>query len=53
MRFSPWHRLVPETSALFLTFFGALLFAAGQKSLYLHLLRQLRGTSLRPYSGDT
>jgi PST family polysaccharide transporter len=47
----PWPRLVLETSALFLAFFPVLLFVAGQKSLYIDLLRQLTGTSLRPASG--
>jgi len=44
---SPLPRLVLETSVLFVTFFGALLVAAGQKSLYLDLLRGLKGRSLR------
>jgi O-antigen/teichoic acid export membrane protein len=38
---SPLPRLVLETSVLFAAFFGVLLFAAGQKSLYLDLLRGL------------
>jgi hypothetical protein len=38
-------RLVLESSVLLITFFGALLFVAGQKSLYLDLLRRLRGPS--------
>src|SRR5262249_5786360 len=42
---SPLPRLVLESSVLFVTFFGALLFAAGQKSLYLDLLRGLKGAS--------
>jgi O-antigen/teichoic acid export membrane protein len=37
--FSPLARLVLESGVLFVTFFGTLLFAAGQKSLYLDLLR--------------
>jgi hypothetical protein len=36
---SPLPRLVLESSVLFVTFYAALLFAAGQKSLYLDLLR--------------
>src|SRR5271165_3619175 len=43
--FSPLPRLVLESSVLFVTFFGVLLFAAGQKSLYLDLLRGLWGPS--------
>jgi PST family polysaccharide transporter len=42
---SPLPRLLLETSVLFVSFFGALLFVAGQKSLYLDLLRGLRGPS--------
>ena len=41
---SPLPRLVLESSVLFVTFFGVLLFVAGQKSLYLDLLRGLRRT---------
>jgi O-antigen/teichoic acid export membrane protein len=48
---SPSPRLVLETSILFVTFFGLLLFAAGQKSAYLDLLRGLRGPSLCPNRG--
>jgi PST family polysaccharide transporter len=44
--FSPLPRLVLESSVLFVTFFGVLLFAAGQKSLYLDLLRGLRSSSV-------
>ena len=40
---SPLPRLVLESSVLLITFFGMLLFVAGQKSLYLDLLRGLRG----------
>jgi O-antigen/teichoic acid export membrane protein len=40
--FSPLPRLVLESSVLFGIFFGVLLFAAGQKSLYLDLMRGLR-----------
>ena len=43
--FPPLARLVLESSVLFVTFFGVLLFAAGQKSLYLDLLRGLKGQS--------
>jgi PST family polysaccharide transporter len=42
---SPLPRLVLESGVLFAAFFGVLLFAAGQKSLYLDLLRGLRGPS--------
>ena len=42
---SPLPRLALESSVIFVTFFGVLLFAAGQKSLYLELLRGLRGPS--------
>jgi O-antigen/teichoic acid export membrane protein len=42
--FSPLPRLVLESSVLFVTFFGVLLLAAGQKSLYLDLLRGLRSS---------
>ncbi len=42
--FSPLPRLVLESGALFVTFFGVLLFAMGQKSLYLDLLRGMRSS---------
>jgi O-antigen/teichoic acid export membrane protein len=42
---SPLPRLFLESSVLFVTFFGVLLFAFGQKSLYLALLRGLKGSS--------
>ncbi len=42
---SPLPRLVLESSVLFVAFFAVLLFAAGQRSLYLDLLRGLRGPS--------
>ena len=42
---SPLPRLFLESSVLFVTFFGVLLFAFGQKSLYLDLLRGLKGSS--------
>jgi len=45
---SPLPRLVIESSVLLVTFFGALVFAAGQKSLYLDLLRGLKGPAIRP-----
>jgi O-antigen/teichoic acid export membrane protein len=45
---SPLPRLVLETSILLVTFFGTLLFVAGQKSLYLEVLRGLKGSSLAP-----
>jgi O-antigen/teichoic acid export membrane protein len=38
-------RLLLESSVLFATFFGVFLFAAGQKSLYLDIVRGLRGPS--------
>ena len=44
--FSPLPRLVLESSVLFVTFFGVLLLFAGQKSLYLDLLRGLRSSSV-------
>jgi len=40
-------RLIMETSILLMMFFGALLSAEEQKSLYLGLLRGLRGPYLR------
>lgn len=43
----PFPRLVLETSILFIIFFGVLLFVAGQKSLYVDLFRELRGTFAR------
>jgi PST family polysaccharide transporter len=45
---SPMPRLILETSVLFIIFFGALLSAGEQKSLYLDLLRGLMGPYLRP-----
>jgi O-antigen/teichoic acid export membrane protein len=42
---SPLPRLVLESSVLLVTFLGLLLFIAGQKSLYLDLLRGLKGAS--------
>jgi O-antigen/teichoic acid export membrane protein len=42
---SPLPRLVLESSVLLVTFFGLLLFVAGQKSLYVDLLRGLKGAS--------
>jgi PST family polysaccharide transporter len=39
---SPLPRLVVESSVLFITFFAVLLFATGQKSLYVDLLRGLK-----------
>ena len=42
---SPVPRLVLECSVLLVTFYGALLFTLGQWSLYLGLLRGLRGSS--------
>jgi O-antigen/teichoic acid export membrane protein len=41
----PAARLALESSVLLVTFFGVLLFATGQKSLYLDLLRGLKGPS--------
>jgi PST family polysaccharide transporter len=43
---SPLPRLVLEGSVLLVAFYGMLLFAAGQKSLYLDLLRGLKRPSL-------
>lgn len=40
---SPLPRLLLEISLLFVTYLGMLLFVAGQKSLYLDLLRGLKG----------
>jgi O-antigen/teichoic acid export membrane protein len=45
---SPFPRLLLESSILFTTFYGTLLFVAGQKSLYLDLLRGLMGPSPVP-----
>jgi O-antigen/teichoic acid export membrane protein len=45
---SPFTRLFLETGVLLVAFFVVLLFAAGQKSLYLDLLGGLKGPSLRP-----
>jgi PST family polysaccharide transporter len=45
---SPVPRLILETGVLFMMFFGALLSAGEQKSLYLNLLRGLKGPSLHP-----
>ena len=42
---SPLPRLVLETTVLLVTFLGMLLFATGQKALYLDLLRGLRSPS--------
>ena len=42
---SPLPRLFLENGALLVTFFGVMLFVAGQKSLYLDLLRSLKGPS--------
>ena len=48
---SPLLRLVLESGALAVTFFALLVFAAGQKALYLDLLRGLiRGTSTEDYA---
>jgi O-antigen/teichoic acid export membrane protein len=43
---SPFLRLALECVVLFVAFFGTLLFAAGQKSLYLQLFRGLKGGPL-------
>jgi O-antigen/teichoic acid export membrane protein len=43
---SPLPRLFLESGTLLIAFFGVLLFAAGQKSLYLDVLGQLRRPSL-------
>jgi O-antigen/teichoic acid export membrane protein len=50
---SPFARLFLESGVLLLAFFAALLFVAGQKSLYLDLLRGLIGPSLRPHPAST
>jgi PST family polysaccharide transporter len=42
---SPLPRLFLENGALLVTFFGVMLFVAGQKSLYLDLLKSLKGPS--------
>ena len=42
---SPVARFVLESSVLLVTFFGVLLFVTGQKSLYLDLVRGLKGPS--------
>jgi O-antigen/teichoic acid export membrane protein len=42
--FSPLLRLLLESSILLVTFFGTLLFVTGQKSLYLDLLKGLKGS---------
>jgi O-antigen/teichoic acid export membrane protein len=41
----PLPRLVLESGILFLTYFGVLLFVAGQKAFYLDLFRGLRGAT--------
>jgi tryptophan-rich sensory protein len=43
--FSPLPRLVLESSVLLVAFFWTLLFVTGQKSLYLDLVRGLKGPS--------
>jgi O-antigen/teichoic acid export membrane protein len=45
---SPVARLVLESGVLLVTFFGVLLFVTGQKSLYLDLMRELKGPSSDP-----
>ena len=42
---SPLPRLALESTVLLVAFYGALLFAAGQKSLYLDILKGLKGSS--------
>ena len=42
---SAFPRLLLESGVLFATFFGVFLFAAGQKSLYLEVIRGIRGPS--------
>ena len=42
---TPWPRLGLESSVLFVTFFGLLVFVAGQKSFYMDLLKGLKGSS--------
>ena len=43
-RLSPFPRLVLESAVLLVTFLGIAWFVTGQKSLYLDLLRGLKGT---------
>jgi PST family polysaccharide transporter len=50
--FSPLPRLMLESGVLFVTYFVALLFAAGQKLLYLDLLRELKGPSSVPEKSE-
>lgn len=45
---SPLPRLVLEISVLLLTYMGILLFVAGQKTFYLDLIKQMRGSSSIP-----
>lgn len=49
--FSPVPRLALESTVLLLLFFGVLLFVAGQKSLYLNLLRELK--AFRPAEDES
>ena len=46
---SPLPRLVLETGVLAVTFFAVLVFVAGQKALYVDLLRGLRGRPVQDY----
>src|SRR5262249_34000840 len=46
-------RLVLESSVLLVTFFAVLLFAAGQKTLYLDLMRGMKGPEARNASEPT
>ena len=44
--FSPMPRLFLECMTLFLVYFGVLVFAVGQRSLYIDLFRGLRAASV-------
>jgi O-antigen/teichoic acid export membrane protein len=50
---SPLPLIVVEMSVLLVTFYGSLLFVAGQKSLYLDLLTGLKGSSGPPIQNPT
>jgi hypothetical protein len=47
---APLSRLVVETTILLVVFLGMLLFATGQRSFYLGLLRGLKGSSSKDKS---
>ena len=51
---SPLPRLVLESGVLAVTFFAVLIFVAGQKALYVDLLRGLgRGRAVQDYADTT